>query len=501
MERRRFLKVMGIGALAGLPLLQACASTPAPSQTAPAKPAEGAAAKPADSSAAKPAADAKPAAPAQSAPAKTGAVREVSFMSTGTEVDQTMFKEAVDTVQKNTLDALNIKVNFQPGPSGNGAWEKVMAMFAANQAFDVQRIDDDRVFLLAVENKIHQLDNWMIEHKMKKEDYYPAFWTTLAIEGYQYAINPAGSANVVYYNMDLFEQAGVKAPASWKDAWGWEEALANIKKLSKVSGSTTDVYGLAFPPNISTPTGYGAGATAFNEDETQSGFSNPAVFDALDPLIQMVTKEKIIGPPELDDAGRLQLFNAGKIAMTWEAMGFDRQISSNIKWGIMPWMKTPKYAMTENYDRTFVISKSAKDPEAAFLTMKALSEKAASDVFAKHRFGLPFFKATAEGPIVNDESKPPANKNLWRETFDVIDGHPVDVPTPRSPAGEVWKQSFTDELFESALAGQISTKDFLDQANARINAKIAELGWKKGKGLDMLQAGGGLTHPDKKIWP
>lgn len=495
MQRRRFLTLLGMGTLTSLPLLQACASATPASPPAASKPAE---TKPAAD--AKPAQAAQPAAAAQSAPAKTGAVREVSFMSTGTEVDQTMFKEAVDTVQKNTLDALNIKVNFQPGPSGSGAWEKVMAMFAANQAFDVQRIDDDRVFLLAVENKIHQLDNWMIEHQMKKDDYYPAFWTTLAIEGYQYSINPAGSANLVYYNMDLFEQAGVKAPASWKDAWSWEEFLTNVKKLSKVNGGTTDVYGLAFPPNISTPTGYGAGATAFNQDETESGFSNPVVFDALDPFIQMVTKEKIIAPPELEDAGRLQLFNAGKIAMSWEAMGFDRNISSGVKWGIMPWMKTPKTAMTENYDRTFVISKSAKDPEAAFLTMKALSEKDASDVFAKHRFGLPFFKATAEGPIVNDESKPPANKNLWRETFDIVNGQPVDVPTPRSPVGEVWKQSYTDELFESALAGQISTRDFIDQANARINAKIAEIGWKKGKGLEMLKGGGGLTHPDKKIW-
>src|SRR5262249_32606456 len=161
--------------------------------------------------------------------------------------------------------------------------------------------------------------------------YYPAFWTTLAIEGYQYSINPAGSANVVYYNMDLFDQAGIKAPTSWKDAWGWDEFLTNVKKLAKVNGSTTDVYGLSFPPNISTPTGYGAGATAFNEDETQSGFANPVVFDVLDPIIQMVVKEKVIAPPELEDAGRLQLFNAGKIAMSWEAMGFDRQISSGIK--------------------------------------------------------------------------------------------------------------------------------------------------------------------------
>ena len=135
MQRRRFLTLLGVSSIAGLPLLQACSSATPASQPSTSKPTEGTAPKPAES---KPAAAAPPTAAAQAAPAKTGAVREVSFMSTGTEVDQNMFKEAVDTVQKNTLDALNIKVNFQPGPSGSGAWEKVMAMFAANQAFDVQ---------------------------------------------------------------------------------------------------------------------------------------------------------------------------------------------------------------------------------------------------------------------------------------------------------------------------------------------------------------------------
>jgi multiple sugar transport system substrate-binding protein len=516
MERRRFLKVLGVGALAALPLLQACSNSSSPTQPAATQPAAGGAApkpttatanapaNPAASGAtpsASPAAAAKPTAAAQAAPAKTGATREVSFMSIGNEGDQKMFQEALAAAQKESLDAQNIKVNFQPGPaSGPDAWAKVMTMFAGNQAFDVQRIDDDRVYLLATENKIHQLDKMMTDLGLKKDAYYPAFFTTLNLEGYQFSMNPAGGANVVYYNKDLFDAAGVKAPESWKDAWTWDQFAENARKLAKVSNGNTDVYALAFPPNISTPTGYGAGATAFNADETQCGFGGDDVFNAIDPIVQMVVKEKIIAPPELGDAGRLQLFNAGKIAMTWESMGFDQNVSKSIKWDVMPWMKTPKYAMTENYDRTFVISKTAKDPEAAFLALKALCERAAGDVFAQHHFGLPYFKASAEDPAVNDPNVAPAHKAVWRETFDNVDGHPVDVPTPRSPVGEVWKDSFTADLFNSALSGQISTRDFLAQVSQKVNDKIAELKWHKGAGLEALKAGGGLTNPETKFF-
>jgi multiple sugar transport system substrate-binding protein len=517
MERRRFLKILSMGALAGLPLVQACSNSNTSSPSPTAKPAASGAAPaasgatpaasgatPAASGAApKPteAAAAKPATTTQAAPAQSGAVREVSFMSIGNEGDQKMFQEAIAAAQKETLDAQKIKINVQPGPPGGpGAWEKVMTMFAGNQAFDVQRIDDDRVYVLATENKIFQLDKMMADSGLKKDAYYPAFFTTLTLEGYQFSMNPAGGANVVYYNKDLFDQAGVKAPESWKDAWTWDQFAENARKLAKVSGGKTDVYALGFPPNISTPTGYGAGATAFNADETQCGFGGDDVLNAIDPIVQMVVKEKIAAPPELGDAGRLQLFNAGKLAMTWEAMGFDQNVSKIIKWEIMPWMKTPKYAMTENYDRTFVISKTAKDPEASFLALKALCEKAAGDVFAKYHFGLPYFKASAEDPAVNDTSIPPTHKNVWRETFDNVDGHPVDVPTPRSPVGEVWKDSFTADLFNSALSGQISTRDFLSQASQKVNDKIAELKWHKGAGLEALKAGGGLTNPETKFF-
>src|SRR5215212_3237064 len=98
MQRRRFLTLLGMGTLASLPLVQACSNATPAGPAAPSKPAESTAAKPTEAAAAKPA-EAKPAAeskPAQAAPAKTGAVREVSFMSIGTEVDQNMFKEAID---------------------------------------------------------------------------------------------------------------------------------------------------------------------------------------------------------------------------------------------------------------------------------------------------------------------------------------------------------------------------------------------------------------------
>jgi multiple sugar transport system substrate-binding protein len=404
-----------------------------------------------------------------------------------------MFQEAIEAAQNEHLNDLNININWHAAPEGG--WERIMTMFAAGEAYDIQRIDDDRVYLLALENQIHQLDPWMLDPSIGTEvdEYYPRFWTSLAIEGYQFAMLPAASANVVYYNIDHFEEAGITAPTSWADAWSLETFLDNVRRLAEVSGE----YGVGFPPNISTAIGYGAGATALNEDQTECGFDNEDVLNALDPFVSLVVEEGIAVPPEIE---QLEMFNSGLLAMMWGAMDTVAQISQGIRWDIMPWVKTPQFAMTENYDRAFVIPKTAKDPEAAYLALKALTKKASADIYARTRWGVPNLIASAEGEAFEDPSVPPENKNVWIETFGSVNGHQVDVPTPRGPIGEVWKQAFTgEELWGSLISGQISTAEFLERACARVNEEITRQEWSLTEGLTRLQESGALTDPDARV--
>lgn len=418
-------------------------------------------------------------------------------MSIGSLQEQQIFQDAINAAQEESLSDQNIKINWVQSPADD--WAKVMTMFAADEAYDIQRIDDDRIYLLAQENKIHQLDPWMLDSEigLDPSKYYERFFTSIAVEGYQFSIIPAGSANVVYYNVDLFEEAGITAPASWSEAWDLDTFLANATALSKVSGNRTDVYGFGFPPNVVTAIGYGAGATALNEDQTRCTFDSEDVRNALDPIVKLITDDLVGVPPEIE---LLEMFNGGLLAMMWGSMSLPAQISDGVNWNIMPWAKTPQYAMTENYDRAFVIPKSAENPEAAYIGLKALTEKAAADVYAEARWAVPNLIASAEGDVLNDPSRPPQNTNVWIETFGEIDGHQVDVPTPRGPIGEAWKAAFTEaDLYGALFSGQISTQEYLDSACERVNEEIARQEWSSSVGLERLRNSGALTDPDARV--
>lgn len=420
-------------------------------------------------------------------------VREVSFMSPGTVEEQQMFQEAIEAAQEEVLNDLNIQVNWHAAPAGG--WERIMTMFAAGEAYDIQRIDDDRVYLLALENKIHQLDPWMLDPSIgvDLEAYYPRFFTSIAIEGYQFAVIPASSANVVYYNRDHFEEAGITAPTSWNDAWTLETFLENTRKLAEVTG----LYGVGFPSNVVTPIMYGAGGTALTEDQTGCGFDTEDVEEALDEFVQLVVEEEVASPPEVEP---LEMFNSGLMSMMWAAMEVGGSIPENINWGIMPWCETPLYAMTENYDRAFVIPKTAKDPEAAYIALMALTAKAPSEIFARQRWGVPNLIAAAEGEVFDDPSRPPENTNVWTETFQSVNGWPVDAEVPRGPMGEVWKSAITEaDLYGSLFSGQITTRQYLERACERVEAEIARLDWSADEGLDRLLASGALADPEARL--
>lgn len=431
------------------------------------------------------------------APAQEG--KNVTFMSTGGEADQLMFQEALKVAaEQPALQDRNITIEWQPDPGGG--WDKIMAMFASDTAYDVQRIDDDRVAELALNNKIHQLDCLMELHQMQVDDYLPLFWQTLNLGGYQYSMNPMGGTNVLYYNVDLFAEAGLdEPPSSWADAWEWDAFLGIAEKLAKKDANGKPIqYALGFPSNVITPIAYGAGGSFLNPEQTACTMATSNVVEALQQFVDHTAPggPEWFVPPGLDLA---ELFNAGTLALIWASSNFIPTISQEINWGICPWMKTPLYAMTENFDRTFVISKSAPDHEAAFLVMKTLCEQPAADIFAAGGFGVPYLKAALEGDAFANSK--PANKQVWIETFGEVNGQRIDVPTPRGPAS-TYKVTFTDgSYFESAMSGQITAQEYMEQACAKAEQDLSSWNWSAGQMEARLIEAGAVTCEGTKLWP
>ena len=84
---------------------------------------------------------------------------------------------------------------------------------------------------------------------LSQEDFYPEAMSAFQFDGEQVCMPQNVSSLVLYYNRDLFEQAGVPLPP--EEGWSWNDMVAAATELTQdADGDGVDVYGLGVDPEI-----------------------------------------------------------------------------------------------------------------------------------------------------------------------------------------------------------------------------------------------------------
>ncbi len=115
------------------------------------------------------------------------------------------------------------------------------------------------------------------------EDFLPAFLANSYYDEQLWSIPFQRSAVVMYYNADMFADAGLEPPTSWQS---WADAA---QALTVVDGDTTN-WGLQFPSGwpywLFQPLAIGTGQNILNDDCTVV-FDDPAVIEAVQFYIDL----------------------------------------------------------------------------------------------------------------------------------------------------------------------------------------------------------------------
>lgn len=122
------------------------------------------------------------------------------------------------------------------------------------------------------------LDNLLSEVKDKDaylNDIFPSFLENSRYDGKIWSLPFQRSAVVMYYNKDLFKEAGLNAPDSW-------DALAKAAQKLTIKGKR---WGIEWPSGwpywLFQPLAIGAGQNIVGDSDTTVYFNNPKVIDAV----------------------------------------------------------------------------------------------------------------------------------------------------------------------------------------------------------------------------
>jgi multiple sugar transport system substrate-binding protein len=328
--------------------------------------------------------------PTPAPPPRSAGKGTVVFQSPGLGIDEARpFQKITDDFQKKT----GIKVEYvDTGQS----FEKFAVQFAGGSGGDLYEYETKQMPHYAVLGVFENLDPYIAKSTIvRPQEYFAITWNKGKVQGHQYAVPWDTTPVVVFYNKDLFQQAGVKPPATtWGDpAWDWNAFLSAAQKLSNpqhtVFGCTISTWWVYSLPWI-----WSNGGHVVNEGLTKMQFSQQAVLDAWQYLVDLRWKYNVWAQPKQKDKG----FNTGGDAMflsgPYSIPGL--RAGAKVPWnvGVVPtgkagvWTRDPSDALT--------IWNGSKNKDEAFQLMEYITGPDGQLVIGQSGRGVPARKSVAQ---------------------------------------------------------------------------------------------------------
>ncbi len=438
LTRRRFLGQLAVagGALA----LAACGASPrdqtanggAPSSAAPS--AAGAAATPGASS--------------------TAVAGSTSFMNWD-DIKGTPIEMVLQAYEKQSGQ----KVENVPNPGSGTEYEtKVRTMLAGGTAPDIMRVNDDFVRYYSVKQQVRDLTPYIKRDNINPDDYYASI--------YDFAKQPTGTygawsignqPRVMYYNVNMFKEAGVPLPPKdWTtQGWSWNDFLETAKKLTKGDqrwgALIYDDTGCeqSWAVNNGVPDGI------FGKDGKTFTLASAKGAEAIQWLADLTLKQKVQperGQVEQGTTPNLgnNLFIAGKVGMIFRTQGTISYFRKNVpkagdpgsfEWDVAP-IPGNVAQKSEGSLICYAITKPAKNPDGAWNLLKFMGGPEGSKIFAEqgawitshkasNSYAKPgasppasypanlalFSKATEFATVINFTENTEAARNVYRQEF------------------------------------------------------------------------------------
>ncbi len=313
---------------------------------------------------------------------------------------------------------------------------------------------------------------YLKESKVLDEmDFYPSslqvFYMTK--EGGKKALGaiPRDISNVVvYYNKDVFWQAGVPLPSA---DWDWQTFTETAKALTldRDGDGRLDRFGVSFNRHSSIfwmPFVWSAGGALFNSDQTGVALDQPSALAGLQFYADW-PQTYHVAPRKTESGGTKmsEMFLHGKVAMLldgrWRVPSLRKK--ATFQWDIAPLPRGPKGSISGLDASGYAMAASTRYPEAAWMLIEYLSSSMAIRRLTESGLMIPARQDVAESSVFLSPDQLPTHSRVF---LDVI---PSGMPTRSHPR---WNE-LSEELnlaLEPVWDGQQSPEEAMRKVKPKL---------------------------------
>jgi multiple sugar transport system substrate-binding protein len=332
------------------------------------------------------------------AAAPTQSVTRLRFTYWGSDMEKAAIEQMVAAFETANpdVDVDPVQIPYE------GYIAQITAMTQNGHAPDVGYLPGLQAPLWAQEGKLLDLTD-LIQND-------PQLSTTLLVSRYYYApgkvagVNTAVEATLLFYNKELFDEAGVAYPPSDPaQAWTWDEFVAAAQRLtSDVNGKHPGEagfdpdnirdYGIAFDKTYEGWTFYpfifSNGGQLVNDDGTRLLLDSPEATEAMQKLADLMWVQHVAPTPTQDQSlpNYVTMLQTGNLAMHisghWSLLDYASVQDLQFGVAVLPKFKRPVtvvlgsptviFAATQNRDAAIRFYNFHNNPEAVDLFARGL---------------------------------------------------------------------------------------------------------------------------------
>jgi len=164
--------------------------------------------------------------------------------------------------------------------------------------------------------------------------FYPAFMANSRTGGKTWGIPFQRSTIVLYWNKELFKEAGLdpnRPPATWKEQVEYAQKLTRRDASGKVTQWGIQIPSSGFPYWLFQALAIQAGTNLMNAAGTQTYYDKPEVIEGLTYWVDLVNKYKVHPEGIVEWGTTPKDFFEKKVAMMWTTTGNLTNVRTNAK--------------------------------------------------------------------------------------------------------------------------------------------------------------------------
>jgi multiple sugar transport system substrate-binding protein len=354
----------------------------------------------------------------------------LTYMYPGDATEIKIVEKYITEFEKVNPDIKIKKINV---PTLDGYFRKLLSMFAGGTPPDVFYIESFFFRKLVYSDLLLDLEDYFkrdAKIDAYLNDIFPRLLDLWRENGRLYALPRSWTPVVLFYNKDIFDEAGIRV----SNDWDWNTLTEVAKKLTIRDKEGRIIrYGLGFTWGYFAPMYiWQNGGKFFNDDYSKCLLNSQEVIDTIQWYSDLINKYKVMTPPfteagTISDQSVQQLFMSGRVAMYYDIfyMISVYRTNKNFRFEVMHPPKNKKRASVLLHSG-WGIYKNTKYPEAAFRLVKFFVSPVTQKIITQSGHDIPVLKSLAYSKEFLNPNELPENENVFLEAIEYSDESPFN---------------------------------------------------------------------------